>query len=277
MTVIDIACAAEGADWVPHNAAMLHSLLAANRDHRIRIHFLHGRDIRRGTRRKLVAMVEREGGEISFERISDRRLRGMPTAGFIGKATWYRMFLPELRPELDRILHLDSDLLVLDSLAPLWAVDLDGKWVGAVTNVLQDDHLDHPAELGIPSTQAYFNAGVLLMNLTEMRSDQCTEALLSYSRAKGEELMWRDQDALNAVLGSRRLELHPRWNVMNSVLLFPRAVEIFGGEAVDEARAHPAIRHFEGPGVNKPWHPDCPHESRELYFEHRRHTPWSDP
>ena len=277
MRSLDIACAAEGSEYVAHSAAMLHSVLAANRGDRVRIHYMHGPDIDRRTRRSLAGMVKREGGEISFLRVSDRRVRGVPTAGFTGKATWYRVFLPELRPKLDRILYLDSDLVVLDSLAPLWDLDLTGHWVAAVTNVFQDDHLDRPAALGLTGPERYFNAGVLLMNLAEMREDGCTEALMSYAVEQAERLSWRDQDALNVVLGSRRLDLHPRWNCMNSVMRFPRAVEVFGATAVAEAREDPAIRHFEGPSVNKPWHPDCEQEGRELYFEHRRHTPWPDP
>jgi lipopolysaccharide biosynthesis glycosyltransferase len=76
------------------------------------------------------------------------------------------------------------------------------------------------------------------------------------------------------VLGGRRLPLHPRWNVMNSVLLFAAAGDVFGPEAVAQARESAAIRHFEGPDTNKPWHHLCESELRELYLEHRRGTPW---
>jgi lipopolysaccharide biosynthesis glycosyltransferase len=277
MTTLDVACAAEGAEYVAHSATMLHSLLAAHPGERVRIHYMHGPDIGRRDRRKLARMVRRDGGEISFLSVPDRRVRGLPTVGFTRKATWYRIFLPELRPHLDRILYLDSDLLVLESLVPLWQTDLTGNWVAAVTNVFQDDHLDRPAELALTGPQVYFNAGVLLLNLADMRDDGCTEALLTFAVEKAERLSWRDQDALNVVLGSRRLELHPRWNCMNSILLFPRAADVFGADAVAEARDDPAIRHFEGPGDNKPWHPDCERELRDLYFEHRRHTPWPGP
>ena len=276
MTTLDVACAAEGAEYVAHSATMLRSLLAAHPGERIRIHYMHT-DIGWRDRRKLARMVRGDGGEITFRSVPDRRLRGVPTKGFTGKATWYRIFLPELHPDLDRILYLDSDLLVMESLVPLWEQDLTGNWVAAVTNVFQDDHLDRPAELGLAGPGAYFNAGVLLFNLAEMRADRRSEALLEFAVENGERLAWRDQDALNVVLGSRRLELHPRWNCMNSVLLFPRAADVFGAAAVAEARLHPAIRHFEGPGDNKPWHPDCERDRRELYFEHRRHTPWPGP
>ena len=60
---------------------------------------------------------------------------------------------------------------------------------------------------------------------------------------------------------------------MNSLYVFPSASEVFGAE-LDEARTRPAIRHFEGGGANKPWHYLCDHPNKEVYFEHRRATPW---
>lgn len=61
---------------------------------------------------------------------------------------------------------------------------------------------------------------------------------------------------------------------MNSIILFPWAVDYFGAEAVKEAQEHPAIRHFEGPGANKPWHLLCKPDEHLLYMSHRSQTPW---
>jgi lipopolysaccharide biosynthesis glycosyltransferase len=253
---------------------MLHSVLAANPEDDVRVHYLPGAGITPGDERSLARMVERAGGSIAFLRVPRERLAAVPTEGFTREATWYRIFLPELLPDVSRVLYLDADVIVLGRLAPLWELDLSGAWVGAVTNLLEPIYKGHPAELGIPPDQPYFNAGVLLMNLDAMRSDGCTEALLDYARVNAARLMWRDQDALNAVLGGRRLALHPRWNLMNSMLSFPDAADVLGGEALAEALADPAIRHFEGPADNKPWHLLCGWEGRDLYRRHRRQTPW---
>jgi len=63
---------------------------------------------------------------------------------------------------------------------------------------------------------------------------------------------------------------------MHSVLRFPWAAYAFGYEAVEEARRNPAIRHYEGPLMNKPWHLLAEPEVSEPYFAHRRQTPWPD-
>ena len=61
---------------------------------------------------------------------------------------------------------------------------------------------------------------------------------------------------------------------MNSIMLFDASVEVFGSRAVAEARTNPAIRHFEGPGPNKPWHYMCDRPLRDAYLLHRRQTAW---
>ena len=275
--MIEVACAAEGREYVAHSAAMLHSLLGHHPRGEVRIYYMHGPDVSARDERRLASMVEHAGGEIAFRRFADRELRGLPTRGFTRKATWYRVFLPELLPDSGKLLYLDSDLIVLGSLGELFHTDLAGHWVGAVTNVFQHNHLHRPAQLGLAGPEVYFNAGVLLMNLEEMRRDCCTEALLEYGRREAHRLEWRDQDALNVVLGGRRLPLHPRWNCMNSILVFESAKEVFGADAVQQARTNAAIRHFEGPDTNKPWHHLCEAELRELYLDHRRATPWPRP
>ena len=52
------------------------------------------------------------GGELTFVGVPDERVDGLPTEGFTRKATWYRIFLPELLPDVDRVLYLDADLIV---------------------------------------------------------------------------------------------------------------------------------------------------------------------
>jgi lipopolysaccharide biosynthesis glycosyltransferase len=269
---LHIACAAEGS-YLAHSAAMLHSVLAGSSSRRAVVHYLHDPALPERRRRRLAAMVEGLGASIDFLPISDRRLAGLPTRGFTRKATWYRIFLPELLADVDRILYLDSDLIALADLGPLWETDLDDVYLAAVTNVLEPHYAERLRDAGF-DPRSYFNAGVMLLNLDRMRRDGCSEALRAYGVEHASTLVLRDQDALNAVLGARRLALHPRWNCMNAQFVFPWSVDAFGAERLAEARADPAVRHFEGPGANKPWHLLGDRECRRVYAAHRAQTPW---
>jgi lipopolysaccharide biosynthesis glycosyltransferase len=274
MTVLHVACAADEG-YAPHSAAMLHSVIAHRGEGDLQIHYLHGPGFPDRSAAVIREMVERGGAAISFWEIADERIAGLPEMDFVTSAMWYRILLPELLPDVDRVLYLDVDTIALDSLEPLWETDLAGSYIAAVTNVFyMRSHAQRAVELGIEPTD-YFNSGVVLMNLDLMRRDDASRALFEYARAHAAELAWPDQDALNVVLGKRRVALRPRWNCMNSILLFPWAADVLGAEAVEEARTDPAIRHFEGPTINKPWHHESESPMRDVYFEHRRQTPFS--
>lgn len=268
--MIEVACVIEG-DYVPHTAAMLHSLLSSAGP--ARVHYLHGSDFSARDAGQLEEMVERDGGVISYVPVPNELLAGLPTEGFTGGATWYRIFLPDLLPSLQRVLFLDADLIVRKPLDGLWDVDLDGAYVAAVTNVLPRHYEKMLVEAGF-DIDTYFNAGVMLLDLERMRRDGCAEEMRSYGLSHADSLVVREQDTLNAVLGGRRLSLEPRWNCMNSFFVYPWASEHFDGDQLADAKSDPVIRHFEGPLWNKPWHYLCEWDSRHLYAEHRRQTPW---
>jgi lipopolysaccharide biosynthesis glycosyltransferase len=279
-----------------HCATMLHSLIT-QQSAPVHIHFVCSDGLPAAAVAPLEQMVERLGGEFTVRTVSRRDL------GDLGElqvaAPFYRVVLPDVLSDLDRVLYLDCDLIVTDSLAPLLAIDLSSHWIGAVNNGFLSTEWGerHCSGLGLPSGQRYFNSGVLLMNLRSLREDGCVERIREHVRTHpgaraaalrlegspgefgayirdhpGEMLFW-EQDSLNAVLGHRRLELDPRWNFMNA-FRFPAAREPFGERALARARKHPAIRHFEGVAEQKPWHPGTDVEDRELYWRHRRQTPW---
>jgi lipopolysaccharide biosynthesis glycosyltransferase len=268
---MDVVCAVEG-DYAPHTGAMLHSLLERNAGAGVRVYCLHGAELNAADRQRLAQVVD----EIEFVPVDDEPLAGLPTEGYLGSATWYRLLVARVLDRLDRVLYLDSDLIVTGDLSALWSTQLGDALVAAVTNVFAPWDAGRPGDRGFAPNE-YFNAGVLLMDLARMRAERTDESLLAFARAHADRMEWRDQDALNHVLKHRRLALHPRWNCTNALVRFRTESDAaFGAEAAAEARGAPAVRHFEGPGANKPWHYLADRDARELYERHRRATPWPD-
>jgi lipopolysaccharide biosynthesis glycosyltransferase len=294
-----VACAT-GANYVPHCATMLHSLIVSQR-RPVEVHLLAAADLSPESEKCLSLWVESLGAAIVVHRIDERdtRLRGV-THNF-SVSSWYRLLLPALVPDRDRILYLDSDIIVMDSLDPLLRMDLSGRCVAAVTNppITVEWMAAHSAALGLPDPDDYFNTGVMLMNLAELRAGGWADRVIDYALANAdshrasevdensprdvfvytmqhpERVLFPDQDALNAILHERRLRLHPRWNLQT---LFRRSdvrTAELTEQRVAEAWKDPAIRHFEGPGHSKPWHPDAEPEDSALYWAHRDQTPWA--
>jgi lipopolysaccharide biosynthesis glycosyltransferase len=251
---------------------MLHSMLHNNSDADVEVHFLHAPGFSPSHREQLGRFVGENGGSIRFHAIDDRSVSHLPATARLPHVMWYRLFLPELLPDVDRVLYLDADTLVVDRIAPLWDLPLDESYVAAVSNVFEPQFANRPSLLGLDPTQEYFNSGVLLFNLAKMRHDGVTRRMLRF--ATEQQLLWPDQDVLNVVLGRARVHLDPRWNCMNSLFYLEEANLVFGRDAVRAACSDPAIVHFEGSEMTKPWHYLSKHPYRSVYCGHRAETPW---
>ncbi len=238
---------------------------------------LHGGDLSGSDRHQLTEMVEQGGGEMQYHVVTDRRLERLPPVGRFGRVVWMRILLPELLPDVARVLYLDSDTLVTGSLDDLWKSELGDAPLAAAANVVEPAMKAHVAELGIDGPAPFLNSGVLLFNLEIMRAERSFEAVVRAVDEHRDHLVWPDQDALNVAFAGRWRPLHPRWNVQNSLWVWRDwAVEVFGEVAVREATAQPSIRHFEGPSLCKPWHYLCPFPQRKEYLQTLAATPWSD-
>jgi lipopolysaccharide biosynthesis glycosyltransferase len=114
------------------------------------------------------------------------------------------------------------------------------------------------------------------MDLDRWRAEDWAGRVVARAHSDPSRIVFPDQDALNLELHESRSPLHPRWNCQNSIMYFRTGEALLGVVPVAEARAHPAILHFEGPDWAKPWHYLARHPSRPLYFHHRAGTPWPE-
>lgn len=269
---------ASDAAYLPWCATAIRSCLDQAWPEPPHLHVLHDGSLATGDgRARLAAMVADAGAELDLHEVDPRTVAHLPALDRFGRIVWLRFLLPELLPDVERVLYLDADTLVVDGLAELFASDLQGRPIGAVANVVEEGLWPHVRSLGIDDPRTFFNSGVLLMDLARMRADGSVAELVRVSTERGAELLWPDQDALNIAFAGRWQPLHPRWNAQNSLWGWAeRADEVFGPVARAEAVAQPAVVHFEGPLVCKPWHALNRHPWRDAYWRTLRRTPWAD-
>jgi lipopolysaccharide biosynthesis glycosyltransferase len=276
--VVHIAVATD-MTYVPWAAVAVLSCQQSTPESCVHVHVLHEGDLSEDTQRSFAAMVREHMGEISYHPVGPGQLDALPSKGpaLGGRTSWIRILLPEILPQLDRIIYLDADTLTVDSVSPLWMMSLHDAGVAAVSNVVEPDKHSHVTQLGIADVKTYFNAGVLVMNLCFMREENILSRIMSCVASMGDELAWFDQDALNLVFADSWRPLEPRWNAQNSLWYWgPWANEVFGEDLVREAVSNPAILHFEGPSVVKPWHYLCQHPFHDRYLQALATTPWRD-
>ena len=143
----------------------------------------------------------------------------IPTSIHVSKAAMLKFYLPTIFSEIDKILYLDGDVIVRKDLYPLYSTDLGTNYVAAVADMKAMVHYqpNQNEKLGINS-QFYFNSGVMLLNLKQMREDEISSRLVDY-RQKGINY-FMDQDSFNVVLLNHVLYLSFHFNAQYSNLSF---------------------------------------------------------
>lgn len=171
----------------------------------------------------IVEIDERE-----FDNISIKKKR-------LSRVTLYRLLLPQILKQYKTCLYLDSDVLIRGDITDLQNIDLKKNYIAGVPDEKIRKNEKYGDIIGIPNTNSYVNAGVLLMNLDQLRKDKkyfdfIQEAQCGYG--------FLDQDVLNKCCYGNILFLSSEYNV------FAR-----------EEQLHKIIKiiHFTGGQDDRPW------------------------
>lgn len=251
-------------------AAMLHSALVTLRPSgAITAHIIDA-GLPAADRARLADLARRHGAALHWHEPSATGFAALPAWGRMTSTTYHRLLLPRLLPEeVTRAIWLDCDLLVTTDLVRLWETDLGGFHLLAVRDAIVPQvsstyGIRRWRELGLPRGAPYFNAGVMLVDVNRWRNDDVGALADDYLRQTPDVVFW-DQEGLNAVLSGRWGELDPRWNRMPFA---ERRRDTHG------AHAAPWIVHFSG--TLKPWRlPEPSSGPRSLFYRHLDQTPWA--
>lgn len=184
-------------------------------DSRICFHILHDETLSIDNKYKLEKVARSGSSIIEFHKIDENDfsvVKNQMSRFTIG--TMFRCSLPELLPNLNRIIYLDADLFVNRDIKELWDVDICEYCLAGVADEGVDIH-NYPKILnkypGIKK-ESYFNAGVLYMNLKKLREFGNLKKLVVDFLVENPEVGLPDQDALNVLFHNKVLYLDGSWN-----------------------------------------------------------------
>lgn len=188
---------------------------------------------------------------------------------YISIETCYRLFIPEIFKQYDKVLYLDSDMTAIKDISPLKDIDITDYYAGVVEgfgvknligkNIKVNTYPEYNWEQYLEKklnkkTLKYFNAGFLLLNLKLLRRDNVQEKMFNFLE-KESPLEYLDQDVLNAVFEDK-------------VKYLPEKYNMFPGIADEET----VILHFIG--KEKPWNYYKSNEYFEEYWKYLKLTPF---
>ncbi len=215
-----------------------------NHDEPMTIWFLWS-DLTEENRAFFRRLIESRGSELRLVEVGQTEFRGLPTKSYISRETYFRLLAAELLPAtIERILWLDADMVVNGDIRPFYHLDLQGMAVGACPHgsVMRGTMRENCARIGIRYPEQYFNAGVMLCNLSRWRGMDIPgriRQILSVPR----EMKFPGQDLTNLVFNGEVFTADWRlYNCMTHSIL---------AEELPELRALTRIIHYAG--TAKPW------------------------
>lgn len=200
----------------------------------------------------------------------------------ISVETYYRFLIQQALPFYDKVLYLDSDIIIPGDIAKLYDTDLGDTLLAAIHDIdfLGNLNVKHGKRMGyaknilkMRNPYDYFQAGVLVLNTKAMREQYTIRQWLTY--ASNTAYIYNDQDVLNICCEGKVTYLPWEWNVVHDCggrvgNLFVQAPnDIY--DAYMQSRSNPQIIHYAG--YQKPWvDPDC--DYAPVYWDYARDTPF---
>jgi len=153
---------------------------------------------------------------LEFAPVDDSVFRDATLGPAESHMTYCRTLLPRVL-DVRQLIYLDCDLLVLRDLSELFDLELPHSRILAAvpdseTLTLADDSRTISSAMNRPATSRYFNAGVMLLNLEELRKQNFTGQSFEFFKNWKGHYRFHDQSALNFLLHGRIAELPEYWN-----------------------------------------------------------------
>lgn len=171
--------------------------------------------------------------------------------------TYYRLLISDLLPEYEKCLYLDGDIIVQCDVAELLNTDLEENYLAAIKDIGMQCgqgtyYTEHQKELEFDSMDSYFNAGILVLNLRQIRKDGMKDKFL---KAIEKRYTIEDQDILNVTCLGRVHYLPVIYNMFTG---FKDRIEFVNCGAYDKTDIEKIIDnqikiiHYAS-GQDKPW------------------------
>lgn len=279
---IVLVCAADNNYAMPLAVTIRSALENLGTNQKIALFVLDG-GITESNKNKIIKSLQSEQIEISWVQPDNALFENLALNRHVTIPTYYRLILPQILPKsFQKVIYLDTDMVVTGNLQELWNIDVGDNYVLAVQDDIQlyismSEAFRNYHELGVSPDSKYFNAGLLVINLKKWRTDNIGSKVIEYLE-ENKEYALNDQDGLNAVLAGKWGELHPKWNQMPRIYDYssskdsPLAEDIY-----KDTLEQPCIIHFTN--TPKPWYAgvksECTHPKKDLFFQYLDATAWS--
>lgn len=273
MKTIPIAFAFDKRIEMPAGVAIYSLLSHSAEDSFYDIFILHSDllDFSHSPVRKLAELFPR--CRITFRPVKDEFVGAFEIRG-ITETCYYRLLIPELIPEYDKILYSDADVIFREDLGKYYDIPMEDKYFGSVNSVpvMNGDYLSYIKGLGLNPEKGYFYSGNLIINSKKLREDGKPAEFRSHREKK---YRFQDMDIINLCCGGHIESLPPSFcmtvNYYEDIVCRREKLRPYYSDAQLDNALRCGIVHYNGA---KPWNEICP--NMDLWWEQYRESPYFD-
>lgn len=237
-------------NYVMPTAVTIASLLMSSRDSSYDIYILASPDVNDTDREKIAKQINSIDPDscVEFISLGEQFNGGFEIRG-ISTACYYRLLIPWLIPQHDKIIYSDVDIIFTDDLKELYLCDPGNNLVAGVNTpgfTSKKKAAKYISRLNLNPAE-YINSGLLLINSKIQREENLRERYIQLSKRK---FRFQDQDIINIVCAGRIKHLPSRFNEIPN-----RIVPKSHSAGNQTGLLHSVVIHYAGP---KPWNAFTP-------------------
>lgn len=218
-------------------------------------------------------ITQYSGHKLTVKEVGDTfdnsfEIRGITTPAY------YRLLIPSLIPEYDRVIYSDVDIIFRQDLADIYYEDLNGNILAGVNNLA---HIDTDLFKYYEGTlhlnpKTIICSGFLVMNTSAMRKENIETTFIELAKNR---YKFQDQDVLNIACAGRIKMLQPKFSLLTYITVYAMKdkklfAPLWSEYEVDEALREGNI-HYNG---QKPWRGYC--INFDIWWEYYRKSPIFD-
>ena len=249
---------------------MLKSLFLNNTGEKFNIYLLHT-SLNETELKELDRFIRAHGSMLAVIHVDEGCFSDAPVLFHYTKEMYFRLLAYQLLPEyLDRILYLDPDILVLNPIRKLYETDMKGYlYAAAYHDKISIKEINrirlYPYEI-----EAYYNSGVLLMNLDLLRREADEKDIYRFVEENRTKLVMPDQDILNALYSKRIKDLDELYYNYDARYYIHYKLTSNGVFDMDRVINDTVILHFCG--KKKPWNKKYTGTFHSLYKHYEKQS-----
>ena len=182
---MNIVCCTDH-NYVMPTGVMMCSVCENNHDCEVFFHVICNDDVTEEDKRDLTDIAHQYNNRICFHSVNIE----VPSCFTIKKenqpkhitiSAYYRLFLTEILPnDIEKVLYLDSDIIVRHSLHEMYNTDIKDYAAGVVTD-MGDGNLAFYNYLRYSPKYGYFNSGVILINLSYWKEHNILQDYIDFA------------------------------------------------------------------------------------------------